>query len=116
MSILRRRCSGRIENPMMKSMIVVLVAGTAAASGAQTTTSPSVTAPEIVNVGRGEVKLAPDRVSLRIGVVTHGPSAGAAGSLEAKRPEPVLAALRRQGIPDSAMSSTGYNVDPEYSD
>jgi uncharacterized protein len=100
----------------MKWMIVLLVVGSAATSGAQAPISSSVTAPEIVNVGRGEMKLAPDRVSLRIGVVTHGASAGAAGSLNARRMEPLLAALRRQGIPDSAMSSTGYNVDPEYSD
>jgi uncharacterized protein len=96
------------------AFLVLLIS--AAALRAQAQVGATATAPEIVNVGHGEVRLRPDRVSLTIGVVTHGKSAAVAGALNAQRVTPLLAALRRQGLADSVIATTGYNVNAEYSE
>ena len=74
-------------------------------------TTPSV--PEVVVSGSGVIKLKPDRATVTIAVVTRGGSAAAAGRLNVQRILPVLAALRRAGLPDSALVTTGYTVSLE---
>ena len=66
--------------------------------------------PEIATPGFGEVKLRPDRAELTIAVVTSSRSAAEAGRMNAARVSAVRAALLRQGIPDSAVATSGYNV------
>jgi len=96
------------------AFLVLLIS--AAALRAQGQVGATATAPEIVNIGHGEVRLRPDRVSVSIGVVTHGSSAAIAGTRNAQRLTPLLAALRRQGLADSVIVTTGYSVDAEYSE
>jgi uncharacterized protein YggE len=100
---------------MIRSTLILL-GGMACALRAQTSTSASASAPEIINTGRGEVRLRPDRVSLIIGLVTQSSSAAEASSLNASRIRPMLAALRRLGVPDSALVTTGYNVHRTYAE
>jgi len=78
---------------------------------AQPVPGASPTAPEIVATGYGEAKLRPDRATLVLAVVTRAISAAQASRLNADRIAPVLAALRRLGLPDSALSTSGFSVD-----
>lgn len=69
--------------------------------------------PEIVANGSGVVTLSPDRATVLIAVVTRAASAAEAGRQNADRILPVIAALRRQGLRDSAIVTTGYSVSIE---
>ena len=91
--------------------LTVLTGGEIAAQ-APAAGAPSV--PEIANSGVGEVKLRPDRATLSVAVVTRATTAAAAGRLNAERMRPLLAALRRQSLPDSAITTSGYSVQIDY--
>jgi uncharacterized protein YggE len=95
------------------AVLVVCLGAVAHPARAQVGANPA--APEIVNTGHGEVRLKPDRASFSVAVVTYGRTAMIAGARNAQRLTPVLAALHRQGIPDSSVSTTGYSVDAQYS-
>ncbi|MBA4073282.1 MAG: hypothetical protein C0497_15885 [Gemmatimonas sp.] len=69
--------------------------------------------PEIVTSGSGVVKVKPDHATLTVAVVTRATSAAEAGRLNVSRILPVIAALKRQRLPDSAIVSTGYTVSIE---
>ncbi len=70
--------------------------------------------PQITVVGRGETKISPDRANIQISVQTRAATAGAAGAANATRQRAVLDALRKLGLSDDQLSTTGYNVHPEY--
>lgn len=76
--------------------------------GAQS--APQPPRPEVTAVGSGEVKVRPDLVHVSFTVVTRGASAAEAGKLNMTQMGPLLDALRRQAIPDSALSTIGYSV------
>jgi uncharacterized protein YggE len=82
---------------------------------AQSTVPESVQpyGPTITNTGIGEVRLPPDGATITIAVVTSDTTAGGAGEKNAVKMQPVLAALRRQSLPDSAIRTSGYSVDRE---
>lgn len=80
---------------------------------AQTPSGASRSSPEIVTSGSGVVKLKPDRATLTVAVITRATSAAEAGRLNVSRIQPVLAALKRQRLPDSAIVTTGYTVSIE---
>lgn len=73
----------------------------------------TASAPEIVSTGSGEVRVAPDRAEVTIAVETRGRTAAAAGRVNTERMTLVLAALRRQGLPDSSIATAGYSVSRE---
>jgi len=81
--------------------------------GAQAPAGATHSNPEIVTSGSGVVKLKPDRATLTVAVVTRATSAAEAGRLNVNRILPVIAALKRQRLPDSAIVSTGYTVSIE---
>lgn len=81
--------------------------------GAQAPAGAMRSSPEIVTSGSGVVKLKPDRATLTVAVVTRATSAAEAGRLNVNRILPVIAALKRQRLPDSAIVSTGYTVSIE---
>jgi hypothetical protein len=91
--------------------LTVLTGGEIAA---QAPATGAASVPEIANSGVGEVKLRPDRATLSVAVVTRAPTAAAAGRLNAERMRPLLAALRRQSLPDSAITTSGYSVQIDY--
>ena len=80
---------------------------------AQTPSGATHSSPEILTSGSGVVKLKPDRATLTVAVVTRANSAAEAGRLNVIRILPVIAALKRQGLPDSAIVTTGYTVSIE---
>jgi uncharacterized protein len=73
----------------------------------------SATAPEIVSTGSGEVRVPPDRAEVTIAVETRGRTAALAGRANTERMSLVLAALRRQSLPDSSIATAGYSVSLE---
>jgi hypothetical protein len=71
---------------------------------------PEPSRPEVAASGSGEVKVRPDQVHVSFTVVTRGASAAEAGRQNMMQMGPLLEALRRQSIPDSALNTIGYSV------
>lgn len=95
---------------MYRQLAVLLTFALPNVVGAQAPAGASHSSPEIVTSGSGVVKLKPDRATLTVAVVTRATSAAEAGRLNANRLLPVITALKRQRLPDSAIVSTGYTV------
>lgn len=77
-------------------------------------TIPPVQPPSL-NVGaRGEIKVAPDRATVHIAVQTRAENAAAAASENARIQQRVIAAIRAVGVPNDQISTTQYNVLPDY--
>src|SRR4051812_19878212 len=68
---------------------------------------------QITVVGRGEVKVSPDRATIQISVQTRAATAAAAGVANATRQKAVFDALRKLGLGDDQLSTANYNVYPE---
>ena len=98
---------------MFRHLTIFLVLSLPVVTGAQTLAGATRANPEIVTSGSGVVKLKPDRATLTVAVVTRATSAAEAGRLNVSRIRPVIAALKRQRLPDSAIVSTGYTVSIE---
>jgi hypothetical protein len=65
--------------------------------------------------GHGEVKAVPDIAILNAGVTTNAPTAAAALSANSVRMNQLFEALRKLGIPDRNIQTTGFSVSPQYS-
>jgi uncharacterized protein YggE len=70
--------------------------------------------PQLVVSSHAETKITPDRARVRISVQTRAANAAAAASENAQIQQRVFAALRALGIRNEDLSTTGYNVSPEY--
>jgi len=64
----------------------------------------------VVVTGSGSAETQPDRVTIEFSVVHRGKTAAEASSGCAKDADPVFAALRALGVPDSAVTSAGFGV------
>ena len=62
----------------------------------------------------GQVRIAPDLANITVGVMTEGPSAAEASRANAERMNQVVAALRRQGIAERDIQTSGLNLNPQY--
>lgn len=71
-------------------------------------------APSLSLSAYGEVKAAPDMATITFGVVTEAPTAAAAMSQNAARMTQVMAALRRAGIAERDVQTSGLNLSPQY--
>lgn len=80
---------------------------------AQDTRAPFDAIPQISVVGRGEIKISPDRATIQISVQTRAVTAAAAGSENAIKQQSVLSALKALGLTDDQLSTVNYNVYPE---
>ena len=69
--------------------------------------------PQIAVMGRGEVKVSPDRATIQISVQTRGSTAAAAAAENANKQQAVLTALRALGLGNDQLSTINYNVYPE---
>jgi uncharacterized protein YggE len=69
--------------------------------------------PQISVVGRGEVKVSPDRATIQISVQTRATTAAGAAAENANKQQSVLAALRALGLGSDQLSTINYNVYPE---
>ena len=64
--------------------------------------------------GHGEVKAAPDMATVNAGVTTAAPTAAAALSADNARMNQMFDALRKMGIPDRDIQTSGFSVSPQY--
>jgi uncharacterized protein len=64
-------------------------------------------------VGRGEIKVSPDRATIQISVQTRAVTAAAAAAENATKQQAVLVALKALGLTDDQLSTINYNVYPE---
>lgn len=62
----------------------------------------------------GETKVAPDMATISTGVVTEAPTAQEAMRLNRERMSQVIAALRRQGIAEKDIQTSGLNLSAQY--
>ncbi len=69
--------------------------------------------PQIAVLGRGEVKVSPDRATIQVSVQTRAPTAAAAAAENANKQEAVLTALRALGLGNDQLSTINYNVYPD---
>lgn len=70
--------------------------------------------PQLIVSSHAETKITPDRATVHISVQTRAANAAAAASENAQIQQRVFAALRALGIRDEHLSTTGYNVQPDY--
>ena len=64
--------------------------------------------------GEGEVKAVPDEAVLTAGVESTGTTADAALAANRRAMSNVFATLKRQGIPDKSIQTSGFNISPQY--
>lgn len=62
----------------------------------------------------GEVKVAPDMASIMTGVATDAPTAAEAMRLNREKMNAVVAALRRAGIDQKDIQTSGLSLSPQY--
>jgi uncharacterized protein len=79
----------------------------------QATMAPFSEVPQIAVVGRGEIKVSPDRATIQISVQTRGVTAAGAAAENASKQQAVLSALRALGLTNDQLSTVNYNVYPE---
>ena len=81
--------------------------------------SPAVAAdvPHVISVsGQGEISGVPDQAQLSAGVATVAASANAALAQNASKMTAVFDALKRLGVPDKAIRTSNFSVQPQYAD
>jgi uncharacterized protein len=83
----------------------------ASAAVAQDPSRPPV--PQIVVNGSGEVRVAPDRASIQIGVQSRAATAAEAAAANSRRQRAVIDAIKARGIPAEQIGTMGFNVIPE---
>jgi uncharacterized protein len=69
--------------------------------------------PQIVTSGQGEVRIAPDRATVTIGVQTRATTAAEAAAQNSRKQRAVIDAIRAKGVPAEQISTSGFNVIPE---
>ncbi len=87
--------------------VLMLAAGLAPALG-QTTAGRTLTMS-----GQGEVRAAPDTVTLSAGVTSEAPTAAAALAANTARMQSVFAALKKLGVADKDMQTANFSVSPQ---
>jgi uncharacterized protein YggE len=68
----------------------------------------------ITMTGHGEIKAVPDIATINAGVTTNAPTAAAALSANSAHMNQVFAALKKLGVPDRAIRTSGFSVSPQY--
>jgi uncharacterized protein YggE len=75
---------------------------------------PLIPPPSINITTTSNMKVTPDRATIRISVQTRATTAAAAASANATKQNAVLNSLRKLGLSNDQLSTADYNVTPEY--
>jgi uncharacterized protein len=97
-----------IGKTLIRSSALAVFASVAAA---QDPTRPAV--PQIVTTASGEVRVAPDRASIQIGVQSRASTAAAAATQNATKQRAIIDAIKARGIPAEQIATSNFNVIPE---
>jgi uncharacterized protein YggE len=84
-----------------------------AAEGARAQAGSAAAPAQILTTGNGEVRVAPDRATILVGVQSRGATAASASSDNARRQRAILDTLRALGLGSDQLSTMNYNVAPE---
>lgn len=68
----------------------------------------------ITMTGHGEIKAVPDTATVNAGVTTNAATAAAALSANSARMKQIFGALKKLGIPERDVQTTGFSVSPQY--
>jgi uncharacterized protein len=79
----------------------------------QTSPQPQPMLPQIFTSATGEAKVQPDRATIQFAVETRAPTAAKAGADNARRQRAVLDTLKKLGLTEGQVSTSGYSVAPE---
>ena len=102
---------------ILRSAIAATVLLSAGAALAQPAAVPTQTMPSPTTLtisAEGRVTRAPDIAEVSGGVVTSAPTAAAAMAENATRMSAVVAAVKKSGIADRDIQTTGLNLQPQY--
>lgn len=69
--------------------------------------------PEINTSATGEVKTAPDRATIVMGVETRSETAAAASTENARKQTAVIAALKKAGVADADIATVSFTLSPD---
>lgn len=64
--------------------------------------------------GHGEARAVPDTAMLSAGVSAQAPTAAAALAANTTRMQSVLAALKKQGVPEKDIQTSNFSISPQY--
>lgn len=90
------------------------IAGSAAAQTAPTAADTVFRATTISLSAYGEIRQRPDQATISLGVTTEAPTAAEAMRLNAEKMNRVIAALKKGGIADRDIQTSGLNLNPQY--
>ena len=125
-AVARVAASPALSNRMllMSGAVMAAAALLAAAPAAMAQSQPAGGAPMVIQAvadrpalnlsAYGEVKTAPDMATISFGVVTEASTAAEAMRLNATRMTQVMAALRRAGIAERDVQTSGLNLSAQY--
>ena len=83
----------------------------AASLPAQDATKPPT--PQIVTTAHGEVRVAPDKATISVGVQTRAATAAEAAAQNSRKQRAIIDAVRAKGVPAEQIATTSFNVIPE---
>lgn len=96
--------------PRLTSMAMIALAAGSTSLAAQ---EQRPTVPQIVVNATGEVRVAPDRATISIGVQSRATTAAAAASANATKQKAIIDAIKARGVPAEQITTSGFNVIPE---
>jgi uncharacterized protein YggE len=94
-------------------LLVALLFSAPVTLQSQDSRPPNDPIPQISVIGRGEIKVSPDRATVQISVQTRAVTAAAAAADNATKQQSVMTALRALGLGNDQLSTINYNVYPE---
>lgn len=102
----------------VSALIVAGTTGIATAASAQSATpaaADTVFRATTLNLSAyGEVRARPDQATISLGVTTEAPTAAEAMRLNAVKMNQVIAALKKGGIADRDIQTSGLSLNPQY--
>lgn len=91
------------------TIVLVSAVATAAPLAAQSQRTATMTVS-----GEGEIRVAPDMATMTLGVDLQEPTAGEASREASKRVTAMLEVLKRAGVADEDVQTTGLTLEPVY--
>lgn len=98
----------------IRSLAASVMAVAATGVTAQTALTPTAGGTLLQVSAQGEVRRVPDIAEIGVGVVTQAADAQAALKANAEQMNRVVAAVRRAGIEDKDVQTSGVNLQPQY--
>ena len=96
---------------LSKALTLAVIAVAATSAQAQDPNRPPV--PQIVTTAQGEVRVAPDKATISVGVQTRAATAAEAASQNSRKQRAIIDAVRAKGVPAEQIGTSSFNVIPE---